>query len=447
MATHCPNCNSGNPSDSKFCKECGTQLPVSIDIPSHTKTLEIPTGELAKGNTIAGRYEIIEELGEGGMGRVYRVQDTKVNEEIALKLIKTEIAAEKKTIDRFKGELKTARKIRHKNVCGMYDLGEEKGLHFITMEYVSGENLKSLIKRENRLEPEKIISIAKQMCEGLSEAHRLGVVHRDLKPSNIMIDKEGNARIMDFGIARSLRTEGITDSGVIIGTPDYMSPEQVVGKDVDQRSDIYSLGVILYEMITGQVPFVGDTPLSVAYQHRHEPPPDPRTINEQIDEGMSHLVLKCLKKDKENRFQSAEEVLVALAGDTSFVSLPGDVIPSLESPDPYPNNLPIQPTSFIGREKDLMSAMNLLSQTDVRLLTLTGPGGIGKTRLGLQLAAELSAKFRDGIFFVPLAPITDPLLVTPTIAQTLDVHEQGNQPILETLGGFLQHKKNATVSR
>jgi predicted ATPase/tRNA A-37 threonylcarbamoyl transferase component Bud32 len=441
MATQCPNCYSGNPSDSKFCKECGTQLPVSMDFPSHTKTLEIPTEEFKKGNTIAGRYEIIEELGQGGMGRVYRVQDTKINEEVALKLIKYEIAADKKTIERFKGELKIARKIRHKNVCGMYDLGEEKGLHFITMEYVSGENLKSLIRKEKRFGTEMIISIAKQVCEGLSEAHRLGVVHRDLKPSNIMIDREGNARIMDFGIARSLKTKGITDAGVIIGTPDYMSPEQVVGKDVDQRSDIYSLGVILYEMITGQVPFVGDTPLSVAYQHKHEPPQDPRTFNDQIDEILSHLVLKCLKKDKENRFQSAEEVLLALTGDTSFVSFPGDVVSSLKSPDAYPNNLPIQPTSFIGREKDLVSTRKLLSQAEVHLLTLTGPGGIGKTRLGLQLAAELSDEFQDGIFFVPLAPITDPMLVTPTIAQTLDVHEKGNQSILTTLGEFLKHKK------
>ncbi len=412
-----------------------------MDIPSHTKTLEIPAEELAKGITIAGRYEIIEELGEGGMGRVYRVQDTKVNEEVALKLIKSEIAADKKTIERFKGELKTARKIRHKNVCGMYDLGEEKGLHFITMEYVSGENLKSLIKREKRLDTELIISIAKQVCEGLSEAHRMGVVHRDLKPSNIMIDTERNARIMDFGIARSLRTKGITDAGVIIGTPDYMSPEQVVSEDVDQRSDIYSLGVILYEMITGQVPFVGDTPLSVAYQHTHEPPQDPRRINDQIDDNLSHLVLKCLKKDKENRFQSAEEVLLALRGETSYTSFPGNVVPTLKSPDACPNNLPIQPTSFIGREKDLIFTRNLLSQAEVRLLTLTGPGGIGKTRLGLQLAGGLCDEFKDGIFFVPLAPITDPLLVTPTIAQALDVHEQGNQPILVTLGEFLQPRK------
>ncbi len=441
MATHCPKCHSGNPSDSKFCKECGTPLPFSKPIPSHTKTLEIPTEELIKGNTIAGRYEIIEELGEGGMGRVFRVQDTKVNEEVALKLIKSEIASDKKTIERFKGELKTARKIRHKNVCGMYDLGEEKGLHFITMEYVSGENLKSLIQKKKRLDAEKIISIAKQVCEGLSEAHRLGVVHRDLKPSNIMIDKEGNARIMDFGIAHSLKTKGITDEGVIVGTPDYMSPEQVVGRDVDQRSDIYSLGVILYEMITGQVPFVGDTALSVAYQHTHEPPRDPRALNDQIDKHVSDLVLKCLEKDKENRFQSAVEVLLALAGETSSISLPGDVVSSIKAPDAYPNNLPIQSTSFIGREEDLVLTKNLLSQAIVRLLTLTGTGGIGKTRLALHLAKMLSEQFKDGIFFVPLAPITDPMLVTPTIAKTLDVHERGDQPILVTLGEFLQNRK------
>ncbi|KPL05598.1 MAG: hypothetical protein AMJ73_00005, partial [candidate division Zixibacteria bacterium SM1_73] len=206
-----------------------------------------PKEELTRGTTIAGRYEIIEELGRGGMGNVYRVYDKKIEGEVALKLVKPDIAADKKTILRFRNELKLAREIAHRNVCRMYDLGEVEGMHFITMEYVSGEDLKSFIRRSGRLDIPKAVSIAKQICEGLAEAHNLGVVHRDLKSSNIMIDKKGNAHIMDFGIARSLESKGITGEGVMIGTPEYMSPEQVEVKEVDQRSDIYSLGVILYE--------------------------------------------------------------------------------------------------------------------------------------------------------------------------------------------------------
>ena len=259
----------------------------------------------------ADRYEIIEELGKGGMGKVYRVEDKKLGEEVALKLIKPEISADKTTIERFGNELKIARKIRHKNVCGMYDLGEAKGTHFITMELVSGEDLKSLVRRV-KFDTGTAIKITKQVCEGLSEAHRLGVIHRDLKPSNIMIDKEGNARIMDFGIARLTKAKGITGAGVMIGTPEYMSPEQVDGKETDQRSDIYSLGVILYEMSTGRLPFEGDTPLSIAVQHRSDVPKDPRKFNNQIPENLCRLILRCLEKQKKDRFHNTDEVYVDL---------------------------------------------------------------------------------------------------------------------------------------
>ncbi len=308
MDVKCPNCGTDNTQDSEFCKKCGTQIGESEEKAIPTQTLEVPKEELNTGSTFAGRYQIIEELGKGGMGRVYKAHDTKIKEKIALKLIKPEIAKDKKTIERFSNELRLARKIRHKNVCGMFDLGEEKGTHYITMEFVPGEDLRSLIRRIGQLPIGKSVSITKQICEGLTEAHRLGVVHRDLKSNNIMIDREGNVRIMDFGIARSLEAKGITGAGVMIGTPEYMSPEQVEGKEVDQRSDIYSLGVILYEMVTGRVPFEGDTPFTIGMKHKGETPKDPKELNSQISGDLSTLILKCLEKDKEKRYQSSGEV-------------------------------------------------------------------------------------------------------------------------------------------
>ena len=307
MGVKCPECQHENPDDTLFCGKCGTQFssPEKAEV---TKTLETPKEELTRGSTLANRYEIIEELGKGGMGKVYRVEDTKLKQEVALKLIKPEIGKDEKTIERFRNELKLAREIAHRNVCRMYDLNEEKGTHFITMEYVRGEDLRSLIRRIGQLPVGKSISIATQMCEGLSEAHRLGVVHRDLKSNNIMIDKEGNVRIMDFGIARSLEAKGITGAGVMIGTPEYMSPEQVEGKEVDQRSDLYSLGIILYEMVTGRVPFEGDTPFIIGMKHKGEMPQNPKDLNTQISDDLSRVILKCLEKDKEKRYQSAGEV-------------------------------------------------------------------------------------------------------------------------------------------
>jgi len=323
MAKECPTCHSENPDEAHYCRDCGTKLQVPEKAELSTLALRPPIKELSRGTVFAERYEVIEELGKGGMGRVYRVQDKKLNEEVALKLLRPEIASDGKTIKRFSNELKTARRISHKHVCRMYHLGEEKGTHYITMEYVPGESLKSMIKMTNQLSPKTAVSIAKQICEGLAEAHAFGVVHRDLKPGNIMIDRKGNARIMDFGIARSTGDKGLTEFGMLVGTPEYMSPEQVEGEEVDRRSDIYSLGIVLYEMVTGRVPFEGKTPLSLAVKHKREKPRNPKEWNPQIPEDLVHVILKCLEKDKEKRFQSAEEVLAALdRGKTAKKEIP-----------------------------------------------------------------------------------------------------------------------------
>ena len=313
MAIECPKCHFGNSADTKYCGNCGTKLPPSEDVSiPRTKTLEIPKEELTTGSTFAGRYRIIEELGKGGMGKVYKALDTEINEKVAIKLIKPEIASDQKTIERFRSELKFARKIRHKNVCQMFDLNKEEGAYYITMEYVPGEDLKRFIRRAKRLDVGTAVSIARDVCEGLAAAHKLGVVHRDLKPRNIMVDDDGNARIMDFGIARSLESEGITAEGAMIGTPEYMSPEQVDGMETDPRSDIYSMGVILYEAVTGRVPFKGNTPFSIAVKHKSEIPREPRKINPQIPEALSRLILKCMEKDKEMRYQRTEDLLSEL---------------------------------------------------------------------------------------------------------------------------------------
>jgi serine/threonine protein kinase/Tfp pilus assembly protein PilF len=313
----CPRCHFDNLPDTNFCGRCGARLPLepaesSVTKPkstaSPTETFQTPIKELTTGSTFAGRYQVIEELGRGGMGRIYKVYDTKIREKIALKLIRPEIAAEEEAIERFGNELRLARKITQKNICRMFDLGEAEGAHFITMEYVHGEDLKSMVRMSTGLTVGTVLSIGKQVCDGLAEAHSLGIVHRDLKPQNIMIDRGGNAKIMDFGIARSLKEKGITGASTMIGTPEYMSPEQVEGKDVDQRSDIYSLGIILYEMLTGRVPFEGDTALSIAMKHKGETPKDPKQLNPNVPADLSGVILKCLAKEREKRYQSAAEL-------------------------------------------------------------------------------------------------------------------------------------------
>jgi len=323
----CPRCQTENPKDTMFCGRCGAPLAAETG-PGQSSTLAMaapPLRELTPGETFAGRYQVIEDLGKGGMGRVYKVYDTEVKEKLALKLINPEVASDERTIERFRSELRLARTISHRNVCRMHDLGREGSSYFITMEYVSGEDLKSLIHRIGALPVGKAVSLAREVCAGLAEAHRVGVVHRDLKPQNIMIDRDGNARIMDFGIARSIKGKGITGANVLVGTPEYMSPEQVDGKEAGPRSDLYSLGIVLFEMLTGRLPFEGETPLSVAVKQKSEAPPDPRRLNPQVPEDLARLVLRCLEKAPDKRPAGAAELSDGLAGIAS--ALPTTITP------------------------------------------------------------------------------------------------------------------------
>ncbi len=309
----CPKCQTDHPDTQKFCGDCGTQLVPPERPSTGTATLGAPAQKLGLGSVFAGRYQIIEELGKGGMGRLYRALDLKLQEEVALKIIKPEIASDKETIERFSNELKLARRISHKNIGRMYELMEDGGVHYITMEYIAGQDLKALIRQSGRLAVETAISIGRQVGEGLAEAHRLGVVHRDLKPNNVLIDREGRAKILDFGIARSLQAKGITVEGTIIGTPEYMSPEQVEGRETDARSDIFAYGCVLYEMLTGKSPFARETMTQTVAAVLHETPPRLSAAGADVPDGLQRIIQRCLEKEPERRFPSMDDVVSLLA--------------------------------------------------------------------------------------------------------------------------------------
>ena len=310
----CLKCHFETPGEAHVCGRCGTALPAPgmAPDPGETRTLARSSGTLSDGVLFADRYLVIDELGKGGMGCVYRVHDTKVDEEVALKFINPDIAADTKAVERFRAELRITRKITHRNVCRMYDLSEEGTSLFITMEYIPGEDLGHMIGRLGKLPVEKGFLIARQVCEGLAEVHRLGVVHRDLKPKNVMIDREGHAKIMDFGLARTPHGVRLTEVGHVVGTPSFMSPEQLNGETADPRTDIFALGVTMYFMLTGVLPFEADSTMALALMHRTHRPPGPRTLNPRVPEDLNRIVLKCLEIDKTARYASAQDLLADL---------------------------------------------------------------------------------------------------------------------------------------
>jgi predicted Ser/Thr protein kinase len=261
---------------------------------------------------LAARYDILDTLGDGGMGMVYRVRDRETNEILALKLLRPEIARDPAMLERFKNEIRLAHRITHKNVCRIYDFNRVEDLAYFTMEYVDGESLRAWLKRAGKMTPERTIDLARQIAAGLAEAHAQGVIHRDLKPENVMLGRDGLVKLLDFGIARAVGSDSAT-ARTIMGTPEYMAPEQSQGKPVDQRVDLYALGLILYECLTGQRAFSGATPVEIALRQLKEKPASPRKFLPATPAHLEALVMRCLEKEPARRFASAAELLRALA--------------------------------------------------------------------------------------------------------------------------------------
>ncbi len=273
------------------------------------------------------RYNVLGAAGQGSMGIVYKALDRETGETVALKILKPEIASDQAMMERFKNELLFARKITHKNVCRVYEFNRVGGIAYTSMEFVEGDSLRSVLNRFGGLPLRKGVDLAMQICSGLKEAHAQGIVHRDLKPENVMMDTQGNVKIMDFGIARSM--EAVTRlTGSMVGTPAYMAPEQVGGKSVDYRTDIYSLGLILYEVFTGAQAFHADNPVAVALKQLRESPKPPHEVEPTIPPPLERAILKCLEKEPAKRYQSIPE----LESDLRFRAAPKTAAPSRSAP-------------------------------------------------------------------------------------------------------------------
>jgi serine/threonine-protein kinase len=283
-------------------------------------------GMLAAGQRLAGRYEIHGVIGAGGMGIVYRASDRELGEIVAIKTLRPELVTHDPTaLDRFKSEIRLARRISHRNVVRTHDLGEADGMYFITMEYVEGRSLKELIASRGALPVAASVTIGKQLCRALEVAHEQGVIHRDIKPQNIVVEADGLLKVMDFGIARlAQRTSAITQAGMVIGTPEYMAPEQLLGDELDARADLYAAGVVLYECLTGRVPFTAQSPVVLAAKLLEQTPRSPSEINHEVPPRLAAVVLRALAKDRAERPASATELHALLVESELHTGEPTD---------------------------------------------------------------------------------------------------------------------------
>jgi eukaryotic-like serine/threonine-protein kinase len=318
----CPHCHSTNSPTAERCIKCDTPFefsgatmaangvvtPPRTDLENFAKGWSLPSpgagaagASLAPGALLGTRYEIMQILGQGGMGAVYKAKDLELDRIVAVKVIRPDLASHPDILARFKQELILARQITHRNVIRIFDLSEASGIKFITMEFIEGQDLKSLVSEKGRISFEEAAGFIEQVCLALEAAHAEGVVHRDLKPQNIMVDKQSRASVMDFGIARSVEAGGMTMTGMVVGTPEYMSPEQVMGERVDVRSDLFTLGVIFYELLTGATPYRSDSLQGAMFKRTREIPKPPIEVDPTVPRILSDVTAKCLQIDPARR--------------------------------------------------------------------------------------------------------------------------------------------------
>ncbi|MBK9000215.1 MAG: protein kinase [Myxococcales bacterium] len=305
---------------------------------------------------VSGRYRILGLVGRGGMGSVYRARDTELDEDVALKMLSDELSGSPALIDRFRREVKLARRVTHENVARMFDIGEHEGARFLTMEFIEGESLADLLARSGRLPVPKVLELARAVCAGLAAAHRAGVVHRDLKPDNVMLGRDGRVLITDFGIARDpVASQGGATIGIVVGTPAYMAPEQVEARaDIDARADIYALGAMLFELFTGEVPWKGGSAMAVAAARLYAPAPNARSVNPGVPPALAAVVERCMAREPGERYASADEVQNALAA--SSPTLAEGQSPSLPPPPtqaaPHEKAVAVLPFRNLGQKDD-----------------------------------------------------------------------------------------------
>lgn len=394
-------------------------------------------------------YEILDKLGSGGMGIVFRAMDLELEREIALKFLPRRYNSNPAMKQRFKREARAAAALDHLNIGGVFEVGEtDDGRLYFAMPFYKGKTLKTKIA-EKSITIKTAVEYAAQIADGLAHAHQKGIVHRDIKPENIMITDDGGLKILDFGVAK-IADSDVTQKGILLGTISYMSPEQAAGETVDPRTDLWSLGLVLYEMLTGRQPFKNDEISTMISTILLREPTPVAQIAENIPPELEEIVVKSLKKNKSERYQTAQKFLEDLLKIKNFLSdengLPKinfshEKFTPLAVKKETPNNLPAQLTPLVGRGRETLEIKDLLFRENVRLVTLSGIGGTGKTRLSHKIARQFLAEFPDGVYFVDLSAIFKTDLVAPEIAQILKIKESGSEQIETILKNFLADKK------